>query len=173
MGEELSVSYLMSGWINGQRTEKERFAWSRGGRSTVLLRFAPGEDYEMLVRIRPHKGLGSTHMDVELNGVGIAGLELKDDWAEYRITIPSGQTIKGINRVMFVFDETVKAKEDFGDVWTEGAAVEYMRKMFLPNQRDDEVIVLDWEQDNSKFGEEELSAAFDYISLSPKGNRQP
>jgi hypothetical protein len=168
-GTEQSIPYLMTGWINGQTDGGKTYAWSTGSESLLLLNLEPGRGHDVGFMMRPHEGLREEDaaVTVYLNGEQIKTFALREGWQLYRLAIEEGESRPGLNKVKLRFHGSTRSRGSFGDVWTEGAVTEYLRKMYLPSQRDDEIVILDWEQDNTKFRGSRVAAAVDYITVNP------
>jgi hypothetical protein len=170
-GSEQSIPFLMRGWINGQRDGDLTYAWSTGRTSTLLLNLRRGIDHDLSLRMRPHEGLRDRTVGISLNKMHVATLRMKEGWETYRVTLPGNAAKTGLNSVTFTYEDTVSTEERFGGEWADGAATYYLRKMYLPNQKETETIILDWEQDNAKFLRSPVSVALDYLEVSGKTDK--
>jgi hypothetical protein len=165
MGMESSIPHLFRGWINGQREGETAYAWATGGKSVVMLNLREGRDYSAVLRARPVSGLNERDVGVYLNGKRIGEFLLKDGWKEYALTLSGKRVREGVDRLSFRFGESILTEKDFGGVISPAVLPrEYLEIFGLYDYVSESI--LDWEQDNEKFKNAPVSAAFDYLKVT-------
>ena len=158
----LSILYLYHGWINGLSEGKTRFAISEGKESTLIFSLKPSAGYELDLDMAAIGAISDKRVRVTVNGKPLAGLTLSNSLNTYKVDIPSGLAMQGINRISFVPAETTGWTLNGGKLWP-GFAIPV--PSHLPGY---------WEQDNSKFGDVRTSFAlfgFTLKEISPEGSR--
>jgi hypothetical protein len=162
---ESSIPHLFRGWINGQREGETAYAWATGGKSVVMLNLREGRDYSAVLRARPVSGLNERDVGVYLNGKRIGEFLLKDGWKEYALTLSGKRVREGVDRLSFRFGESILTEKDFGGVISPAVLPrEYLEIFGLYDYVSESI--LDWEQDNEKFKNAPVSAAFDYLKVT-------
>jgi hypothetical protein len=76
------------------------FVWTRGQQSEIY--FVAPDAAERVMTLHAYAETPQ-HAEFFLNGRAIAQVELAAEWTDYRITLPAGTTVPGMNRIELNF----------------------------------------------------------------------
>ncbi|MDA8175343.1 MAG: hypothetical protein M0018_12310 [Nitrospiraceae bacterium] len=154
---EASILYLYDGWINGLHAGNYGYAIAAGKKSVLLANLDVFADYELDLQLNPNPSLSDKRVEVGINGKKIAVLALRNGWNLYKVGIPRSMVKNGLNKLYFRPFSTVISQTAFKGTWSKFA----IGNPYLTSPGY-------WEQDNSKFGQPEVSFALHKFVITGK-----
>ncbi len=152
-----SILYLYDGWINGLNAGNYGYAIAAGKQSVLLTNLNAFISYELDLQLNPNPSLIDKRVEVGINGKKIAVLSLRNGWNLYKVGIPRSLVKNGLNKLYFRPFSTVMSRTAFKGTWSKFA----IGNPYLTSPGY-------WEQDNSKFGQPEVSFALHKFVITRK-----
>jgi hypothetical protein len=179
-GDESSIPYLFRGWINGQLSGSFNYALSRGKKSHVIIKLRPGHGHEIKIRAAAIKQIGEAEIAVGLNDIPVGTVSVSDTLQDIVIDIPGSLVTESLNRLTLEYSDTIELITNHRRLDNPGLVSEYLYIIESANLDRNQVQMikgfhdymknasgrpLDWEQENLKFRNSELSILVDYIDI--------